>query len=191
MPVSLAKNGTVSLSKEAPGLKSIMIGLGWDVRQTSGAEFDLDASLFMLAANGKARRDSDFIFYNNLRSLDGSVVHTGDNRTGAGEGDDEVIKVDLTKVPADVTRLVVVVSLHEAEARGQNFGMVSNAFIRVVNQNGNKEIARYDLSEGAGMDSAMIFGEVYRDGQNWSFRALGESIHGGLRSVIRDFGLNA
>ncbi|MDR1921272.1 MAG: TerD family protein, partial [Candidatus Adiutrix sp.] len=164
MAVSLSKGGNVSLSKEAPGLKAIFIGLGWDARSTDGADFDLDASAFILKEDGKVRSDSDFIFYNNLKSADGSIEHLGDNRTGAGEGDDEVVKIALDKVPADVQRVAVAVTIHEAEARKQNFGMVSNAYIHVVNQDGEKEIARFDLSEDMSTETAVIFGEVYRHG---------------------------
>ncbi|MDR2528833.1 MAG: TerD family protein [Synergistaceae bacterium] len=190
MAVSLTKGGNVSLSKEAPNLTSILIGLGWDARSTDGEDFDLDASLFMLGENGKVRFDSDFIFYNNLKSADGSVVHTGDNRTGAGEGDDEAIKVELTKVPANVGRLVVAVTIHEANERKQNFGMVSNAFIRVANQADQKEIARYDLSEDASVETAMVFGEVYRHGGEWKFKAIGQGYQGGLKPLASGFGVN-
>jgi tellurium resistance protein TerD len=191
MAVSLKKGANVSLSKEAPNLSAILIGLGWDARSTDGADFDLDASLFMLGENGRVRSDSDFIFYNNLKSADGSVVHTGDNRTGAGEGDDEAIKVDLKKVPADVMRLTVSVTIHEADVRRQNFGMVSNAFIRIVNLADDREIARYDLSEDASVETAMIFGEVYRYGGEWKFKAIGQGYKGGLGPLARNFGVNA
>ncbi|MDR1915462.1 MAG: TerD family protein [Synergistaceae bacterium] len=190
MAVSLTKGGNVSLSKEAPNLKEILIGLGWDARSTDGADFDLDASLFMLGENGKVRSDADFIFYNNLKSSDGSVEHTGDNRTGAGEGDDEAIKVNLAKVPSNVSRLSISVTIHEAESRKQNFGMVDNAFIRIVNQADNKEIARYDLSEDASIETAMIFGEVYRNGAEWKFKAVGQGYKGGLGPLARNFGVN-
>jgi tellurium resistance protein TerD len=190
MAVSLSKGGNVSLSKEAPNLSAILIGLGWDARSTDGAEFDLDASLFMLGENGKVRADGDFIFYNNLKSADGSVVHTGDNRTGVGEGDDEAIKVNLKQVPANVSRLSVCVTIHEAESRKQNFGMVANAFIRIVNEADKKEIARYDLSEDASTETAMIFGEVYRNGTEWKFRAIGQGYKGGLAPLARNFGVS-
>jgi tellurium resistance protein TerD len=191
MPISLAKGGNVSLSKEAPGLKNIIIGLGWDLRATDGAAFDLDASLFMVKEDGKVRSDADFIFYNNKKSADGSVEHTGDNLTGAGEGDDESIKVNLPGVPADVAKLVVGVTIHEADARKQNFGMVSKAYIRVVNGDGNAEIARYDLSEDASLDTAMLFGEVYRSGSDWKFKAIGQGFGGGLGPMAKSFGVNA
>ena len=190
MPISLSKGGNVSLSKEAPGLKNILIGLGWDVRATDGAAFDLDASLFMLNAEGKVRSDADFIFYNNKTSADGSVQHMGDNLTGAGEGDDEQIKVNLDAVPPDVAKLAVSVTIHEADARRQNFGMVSSAFIRVVNADNNTEIARYDLSEDASTETAMIFGEVYRHGGEWKFKAIGQGFAGGLGPLARNFGVN-
>lgn len=190
MAISLSKGGNVSLTKEDPGLESITVGLGWDARSTDGQPFDLDASCFMLGANGKVRSDSDFIFYNNLKSPDGSVAHTGDNRTGEGEGDDESINVDLFKVPADVTRLVIAVTIHEADARKQNFGAVSNAFIRVVNSKTNKEIARFDLSEDASTNTAMIFGEVYRHNNEWKFKAVAQGYDGGLGPLAKSFGVN-
>ena len=190
MAVSLSKGGNVSLSKEAPGITKVLIGLGWDARATDGGEFDLDASIFMVAASGKVRSDSDFIFYNNPKSTDGSVEHTGDNKTGDGDGDDESVKVDLSKVPADVQKIVVAVTIHDAEARKQNFGMVQNAFVRVVNQVGDKEITRYDLSEDASTETAMIFGELYRNNNEWKFRAVGQGYNGGLGPLARSFGVN-
>lgn len=190
MPISLSKGGNVSLSKEAPGLKNILIGLGWDVRATDGAAFDLDASLFMLNAEGKVRSDADFIFYNNKTSADGSVQHQGDNLTGAGEGDDEQIKVNLAGVPPEVAKLAVSVTIHEADTRRQNFGMVSSAFIRVANADTNAEIARYDLSEDASTETAMIFGEVYRSGDEWKFKAVGQGFAGGLGPLAKNFGVN-
>jgi len=191
MAISLQKGGNVNLSKEAPGLNKIVIGLGWDPRATDGAEFDLDGSAFLLKTDGKVRADSDFIFYNNLKSTDGSVTHTGDNRSGAGEGDDETIVVDLTRVPSDIERISVGVTIHEADARRQNFGMVSKAFIRCVNADGNKEIARYDLSEDSSTETAMIFGEIYRAGSEWKFKAIGQGFKGGLGPLARSFGVNA
>ena len=190
MPVSLSKGGNVSLSKEAPGLTKIVIGLGWDTRATDGAAFDLDASLFMLGENGKVRSDSDFIFYNNKTSGDGSVEHLGDNLTGEGAGDDEQVKVNLAGVPADVARLTVGVTIHEAQTRGQNFGMVSSAFIRVVNGDDNTEIARYDLSEDASTETAMLFGEVYRNAGEWKFKALGQGFQGGLGPMAASYGVS-
>jgi tellurium resistance protein TerD len=190
MPVSLSKGGNVSLSKAAPGLKAIQVGLGWDLRSTDGAAFDIDASVFLLKADGKVRNDSDFIFYNNKLSSDGSVEHMGDNLTGAGEGDDESVKVDLEKVPAEVDKIAVAITIHDAEARRQNFGMVSKAFVRVVNQADNAEIARYDLSEDASTETAMIFGEVYRNGAEWKFKAVGQGFQGGLGPLAKNFGVN-
>jgi tellurium resistance protein TerD len=190
MSVSLSKGGNVSLTKEAPGLTAVLVGLGWDVRTTTGADFDLDASALMVGSDGKILSDSHFVFFNNLKSPDGSVEHTGDNLTGEGEGDDEVIKVNLAAVPAECDRIVVTVSIYEAEGRGQNFGQVRNAFIRIVNQAGGAEIARYDLSEDASSETAMIFGELYRNGADWKFRAVGQGYTNGLAGIARDFGVN-
>ncbi len=190
MPVSLSKGGNVSLSKEAPGLTNIVIGLGWDTRSTDGSDFDLDASMFVLKEDNKVRSDSDFIFYNNKTGADGAVEHLGDNLTGEGEGDDEQIKVNLNAVPQDVANLAVGVTIHEAESRRQNFGMVSNAFIRVVNGADNSEIARYDLSEDASTETAMVFGEVYRRGNEWKFKAVGQGFQGGLGPLARNYGVN-
>jgi tellurium resistance protein TerD len=190
MSVSLSKGGNVSLSKEDPGLTRVLIGLGWDTRTTDGAEFDLDASAFLLSGSNRVRGDADFIFYNNLRSGDGSVEHTGDNRTGEGEGDDEALKVDLSRVPSDVQKIAVAVTIHDGESRRQSFGMVSNAFIRVVNDQTGREIARYDLSEDASTETAMIFGEVYRHNAEWKFRAVGQGYKGGLGPLARNYGVN-
>jgi tellurium resistance protein TerD len=191
MAISLQKGGNVNLSKEAPGLKKVIIGLGWDPRATDGVEFDLDGSAFLLRADGKVRGDSDFIFYNNLKSTDGSVTHTGDNRSGQGEGDDERLVVDLSLVPAEIDRLAVSVTIHEAEQRRQNFGMVSRAYIRCLNADGEREIARYDLSEDGSVETAMIFGELYRAGSEWKFRAVGQGYKGGLGPLARSYGVNA
>jgi tellurium resistance protein TerD len=190
MAISLSKGGNVSLTKAEPGLKKIMVGLGWDARSTDGGDFDLDASAFLVKEDGKVRTDSDFIFYNNLKSVDASVEHMGDNRTGAGEGDDEVVKVDLEKVPADVAKVVFTVTIHEAEARRQNFGQVSNAFIRVVNQDNQNEIARFDLTEDMSIETAMLFGEIYRHSGEWKFRAMGQGFAGGLAAMARTYGVN-
>ncbi|MGK5043262.1 TerD family protein [Janthinobacterium sp. GB1R12] len=191
MAISLQKGGNVNLSKEAPNLKKIIVGLGWDPRSTDGATFDLDGSAFLLKSDGKVRGDSDFIFYNNLKSTDGSVVHTGDNQTGEGEGDDERIEIDLTRVPADIDRISITVTIHDADARRQNFGMVSKAFIRCLNAEGEKEIARYDLSEDSSTETAMIFGEIYRYNGEWKFKAIGQGFNGGLGPLARSFGVNA
>jgi tellurium resistance protein TerD len=190
MAISLQKGGNVNLSKEAPGLSKLQVGLGWDTRATDGAAFDLDGAVFLLNQSGKVRSDADFIFYNNLKSADGSVVHSGDNRTGAGEGDDETVTIELDKVPADVDRVVLAVTIHDAETRRQNFGMVGKAFIRCVNAVGGNEIARYDLSEDSSTEGAMIFGEVYRNGSDWKFRAIGQGFNGGLGPLAKNYGVN-
>ncbi|EST19336.1 MULTISPECIES: TerD family protein [Streptomyces] len=190
MGVSLGKGGNVSLSKEAPGLTAVLVGLGWDARSTTGADFDLDASALLVNSAGRVLSDQHFIFYNNLKSPDGSVEHTGDNLTGEGEGDDESLKVNLAGVPADVDKIVFPVSIHEAGARGQSFGQVRNAFIRVVNQAGGAELARYDLTEDASTETAMVFGELYRHGAEWKFRAVGQGYASGLAGIAADFGVN-
>ena len=190
MGVSLTKGGNVSLTKEAPGLKAIIVGLGWDTRTTDGTDFDLDASAILLNNTDKAVSDSHFVFFNNLKSPDGSVEHTGDNLTGEGEGDDEQIKVNLEGVPAEVEKIVFPVSIYNAEERSQSFGQVRNAFIRIVNQAGEAEIARYDLTEDASTETAMVFGELYRNGAEWKFRAVGQGYSAGLAGIARDFGVN-
>ena len=190
MSVSLSKGGNVSLTKEAPGLQAVLVGLGWDVRTTTGAGFDLDASALMVGTNGKILSDAHFVFFNNLTSPDGSVEHTGDNLTGEGEGDDEQIKVNLVGVPPEADKVVITVSIYDAEARQQSFGQVRNAFIRVVNQADDREITRYDLSEDASTETAMIFGELYRNGSDWKFRAVGQGYSTGLAGIARDFGVN-
>lgn len=190
MAISLNKGGRLSLSKEAPGLTKALVGLGWDARATDGAAFDLDASAFLLGADGKVRSEADFIFYNQLKSPCGSVQHTGDNLTGAGEGDDEVIMVDLSRVPAEVQKIAFTVTIHEADARKQNFGQVSNAFIRVVNADNHTEITRYDLAEDASTETAMIFGELYRHSGEWRFAAVGQGYAGGLAAMCRQYGVN-
>jgi tellurium resistance protein TerD len=190
MAISLQKGGNVNLSKEAPGLTKLIVGLGWDTRATDGAAFDLDGAVFLINSAGKVRSDADFVFYNNLKSVDGAVVHSGDNTTGAGEGDDETITIDLTKVAADVEKISVCVTIHDAETRKQNFGMVSKAYVRCVNAAGNGEIARYDLSEDGSTEAAMIFGEVYRAGSDWKFKAIGQGFKGGLGPLAKNFGVN-
>jgi tellurium resistance protein TerD len=190
MAISLSKGGNVNLSKEAPGLNKIVVGLGWDARATDGAAFDLDASAFLVKLDGKVRSDSDFCFYNNKTVAGGAVQHTGDNTTGAGEGDDETIKVELAKIPADLDKVVFAVTIHEAETRKQNFGQVNHAFIRVVNEEGGQEIARYDLSEDASIETAMIFGEIYRVGADWKFKAVGQGFAGGLGPLASSFGVS-
>jgi tellurium resistance protein TerD len=190
MSVALTKGGNVSLSKSAPNLTSIAVGLGWDARSTTGADFDLDASALLTGANGRVLSDEHFVFFNNLRSPDGSVEHTGDNLTGEGEGDDETINVELPLVPAEVQKIVFTVSIYEAEQRGQAFGQVMNAYIRIVNRADGAELARYDLSEDASTETAMIFGEVYRRETEWKFRAVGQGYASGLRGIAVDFGVN-
>jgi tellurium resistance protein TerD len=188
--VSLSKGGNVSLTKEAPGLTAVLVGLGWDVRTTTGQDFDLDASAILLNGGGKTLSDQHFVFFNNLKSPDGSVEHTGDNTTGEGEGDDEALKVNLAGVPAEVERIVFPVSIYDAETRQQSFGQVRNAFIRIVNQADNNELARYDLTEDASTETAMVFGELYRNGAEWKFRAVGQGYASGLRGIAQDFGVN-
>ena len=190
MGVSLSKGGNVSLTKAAPGLTAVNVGLGWDVRTTTGADFDLDASALLTNAEGKVASDSHFVFFNNLKSADGSVEHTGDNITGEGEGDDEAIKVNLAGMAAEVQKIVFPVSIYDAESRSQSFGQVRNAFIRIVNDANNTEIARYDLSEDAATETAMVFGELYRNGAEWKFRAVGQGYASGLVGIAQDFGVN-
>jgi tellurium resistance protein TerD len=190
MGVSLSKGGNVSLSKAAPDLTAVTVGLGWDVRVTTGADFDLDASALLLGADGKVLSDQHFVFFNNLTSPDGTVEHTGDNLTGEGEGDDEAVNVDLARMDPRVDRIVFPVSIYDAVNRGQAFGQVRNAFIRVVNSAGGAEIARYDLTEDASTETAMVFGELYRYNSEWKFRAIGQGYASGLHGIAQDFGVN-
>ncbi|MDL4817995.1 TerD family protein [Actinomadura opuntiae] len=190
MGVSLAKGGNVSLTKAAPNLTAVTVGLGWDVRATTGADFDLDASALLLGPSGKVISDQHFVFFNNLKSPDGSVEHTGDNLTGEGEGDDESINVDLTGVPQECDRIVFPVSIYDADNRQQNFGQVRNAFIRIVNRADGSELARFDLTEDASTETAMVFGELYRHGAEWKFRAVGQGYASGLAGIAMDFGVN-
>lgn len=189
MSVSLSKGGNVSLTKEAPGLTAVTVGLGWDARSTDGADFDLDASAIMCGAGDRVVSDQHFIFFNNLTSPDGSVEHTGDNLTGEGDGDDEAISVNLASVPATCEKIVFPVSIYDAESRSQSFGQVRNAFIRVVDQASGAELARYDLSEDASTETAMVFGELYRHGTDWKFRAVGQGWESGLTGIARDYGV--
>jgi tellurium resistance protein TerD len=190
MGVSLAKGGNVSLSKAAPDLKAVQIGLGWQARATTGADFDLDASA-LLCSGGRVLGDDYFVFYNNLKSPEGSVEHMGDELVGGtGAEDDEVVKVDLSMVPPQVDTIVFPVSIYEAEARLQSFGQVRGAYIRVLNQADGSELARYDLSEDASSETAMIFGELYRHNGEWKFRAVGQGYASGLRGIALDFGVN-
>ena len=190
MAISLVKGGNLSLGRADPSLRRILIGLGWDARATDGLDFDLDASAFLLAASGKVDTDSDFIFYNNLVGADGAIEHTGDNRTGDGDGDDESIRVTLDGVPVAIRTIAVTVTIHEAGARRQNFGQVHNAFIRLVNDETGTEIARYDLSEDYSTETALIFGELYRHGEDWKFRAVGQGYAGGLAALCARFGID-
>ena len=190
MAISLNKGGNLSLSKTDPSLSNVLIGLGWDTRSTDGTDFDLDASAFLLGANDKVRGEHDFIFYNQPRSPEGSVEHTGDNRTGAGDGDDEAVKINLLQVPADVQKVVITVTIHDADARRQNFGQVQNAFIRVVNDASQVEIVRFDLNEDYSTETAMVFGELYRHNGEWKFRAVGQGYAGGLSAMCRQYGIN-
>ncbi|TWO28587.1 TerD family protein [Campylobacter hyointestinalis] len=191
MAVNLTKGGRISLNKEAPGLKKILIGLGWDTNASAtGADFDLDASVFLLDSNAKVANERDFIFYNNLSSSDGSVVHTGDNRTGEGDGDDESIKVDLSKISSSIKEIAIVVTIHEAAQRKQNFGMVRNAFIRLVNDETNTEIVRYDLEEDYSTETGLLFGRLYFKDNEWKFSAVGTGYKEGLEGFCKQFGLN-
>ncbi len=191
MSVSLTKGGNISLTKQAPGLSAVVVGLGWDARTTDGKAFDLDASAIVCNPDGRALTDKHFVFFNNLTSPEGAVQHSGDNLTGEGGGDDEQIRVNLGGLPAEADKIVFAVSIYEADAAGQTFGQVRNAFIRVVNQADDAELARYDLSEDASTETAMVFGELYRNGADWKFRAVGQGYSAGLAGIARDFGLNA
>ncbi|AYA02551.1 TerD family protein [Acinetobacter sp. WCHAc010034] len=190
MAISLNKGGNLSLSKTDPSLTQVLVGLGWDARATDGVDFDLDASAFLLGANEKVRGEHDFIFYNQTRSQDGSVEHTGDNRTGDGDGDDEAVTIDLGKVSPEIQKIAITVTIHDADSRGQNFGQVQNAFIRVVNNQSHVEIVRFDLNEDYSTETAMIFGELYRHNGEWKFRAVGQGYNGGLRAMCHQYGIN-
>jgi len=187
--LSLSKGTNLSLSKTDPGLRRAMIGLGWDPRTTAGEQFDLDASALLVAANGKVRSNDDFIFYNQLQSVDGAVVHQGDNRTGEGDGDDEQVLIDLDRVSPDVERVVIVVTIDQADLRRQNFGQVRGAFCRVVNDETGNEVVRFDLTEDAASETGMVFSEIYRYDGEWKFRAVGQGYATGLRGVATDYGV--
>lgn len=192
MPINLSKGQKISLSKEAPGLTHIMVGLGWDINRYDGnADFDLDASAFLTGANGKCTCSGDFVFYNNLEHPSGAVKHMGDNRTGDGEGDDEQIFVDLAKIPANIERIAVTVTIFDAEKRRQNFGQVSNAYCRMVNDDTGEEIIRYDLGEDFSFETAMVVGELYRHNGEWKFNAIGSGFSGGLAALCQNYGLDA
>jgi tellurium resistance protein TerD len=190
MAISLQKGGNISLDKIAPGISKCLIGLGWDSRSTDGADFDLDASAFMLNEDGKIVSDQHFIFYGALTSPCRSIQHTGDNLTGDGDGDDESIKIDLAAVPSNINKIVVGVTIHEAKARSQNFGQVSNAYMRVVDEKSSEEVVRYDLSEDYSTETALIFGELYRYNNDWKFRAVGQGYEGGLNAMATNYGVN-
>jgi tellurium resistance protein TerD len=188
--LTLSKGSNLSLSKADPQLRKAMIGLGWDPRTTAGEQFDLDASALLLTAAGKVRSNDDFVFYNQLSSADGSVTHQGDNRTGEGEGDDEQVLIDLAAVSAQIEKIVIIVTIDQAEARRQNFGQVRDAFCRVVNEETDNEIVRYDLTEDAAAETCMIFAEIYRHNGDWKFRAVGQGYASGLRGIASDFGIS-
>ena len=191
MAVSLQKGQKVDLTKGNPNLKKVMVGLGWDTNKYDGGkDFDLDAAAFLLGENGKVSNDSDFIFYNNLKGAQGAVTHMGDNLTGEGEGDDEQVQVELDKVPASIHKIAFTVTIHDAEQRGQNFGMVSNAFIRIVNEESGQELIRYDLGEDFSVETAIVVGELYRHSGEWKFNAIGSGFKGGLEALCRNFGVN-
>ena len=190
MAISLTKGQNISLSKTDPSLKNVLVGLGWDARSTDGQDFDLDASVFMATENGKVPSDRHFIFYNQLVSPCGGVEHTGDNLTGDGDGDDESVIVRLDKVESNIKSLFITVTIHDAEARRQNIGQVSNAFVRIVNNDTSDEIVRFDLSEDYSTETAMVFGEIYRHNGEWKFRAIGQGYKGGLYSLCQQYGVN-
>ena len=189
--VNLFKGQKVDLTKGNPGLSKIVVGLGWDVNKyDGGSAFDLDAAAFMLTANGKVQNDSDFVFYNNLKHSSGSVQHMGDNLTGAGDGDDEQIKIDLSKVPANIEKIAFTVTIHEAEQRRQNFGQVSNAFIHVFDEVKNTDLIRYDLGEDFSIETAVVVAELYRSSGEWKFNAIGSGFQGGLKALCQNFGVS-
>ena len=191
MAIQLNKGQRIDLTKNDPSLQNIVIGLGWDVKTFDGGQdFDLDASIFLLDESGKCRSDNDFIFYNNLQSSDGSVTHLGDNRTGEGDGDDEQVTIKLSQVPANVHRIAITVTIHDAEQRNQNFGQVTNAFARLVNQDNDYEVLRFDLGEDFSIETAVVFCELYRHGAEWKFNAIGSGYQGGLAALVRAYGLS-
>lgn len=191
MAVSLKKGQKVDLTKSNPGLSNVIVGLGWDTNKYDGGnDFDLDTSAFLIGENGRTLSDGDFIFYGNLNHTSGSVSHLGDNRSGEGEGDDEQIKLDLSKVPSNVTKIAFTATIHEAGERGQNFGQVSNAFIRVFNEATNEELIRYDLSEDYSVETAIVVGELYRHNTDWKFAAIGSGFEGGLGALCNNFGID-
>ncbi|MBO5032720.1 MAG: TerD family protein [Lachnospiraceae bacterium] len=191
MPISLQKGQKVSLTKDNPGLKNVVVGLGWDVNAfDTGGDFDLDAAAFLLTDSGKVSKAEDFVFYGNLTHPSGSVQHMGDNLTGAGDGDDEQIKIDLTKVPENITKIAFTVTIYEPEKRRQNFGQVNNAFIRIYNEATGEEMLRYDLGEDFSIETAAVFGELYKNGSEWKFNAIGSGFQGGLAALCANFGVD-
>ncbi|MCI8901549.1 MAG: TerD family protein [Lachnospiraceae bacterium] len=191
MPVSLQKGQKVSLTKDNPGLKKVVVGLGWDVNAfDTGGDFDLDAAAFLLNDTGRVGSSSDFVFYGNLSHPSGSVVHQGDNLTGVGDGDDEQIKIDLSKVPDNITKIAFTVTIYEPEQRKQNFGQVNNAFIRIYNEENGEEMLRYDLGEDFSIETAAVFGELYKSGSEWKFNAIGSGFQGGLAALCANFGVD-
>ena len=189
--INLLKGQKVDLTKGNPGLSKILVGLGWDTKKYDGGyDFDLDAAAFLLGKDGHVQSDYDFVFYNNLKHSSGAVQHMGDNLTGAGEGDDEQIKIDLSKLPANIDKVAFTVTIHEADTRKQNFGQVSNAFIRIVDENSGKELIRYDLGEDFSIETAVVVGELYRNAGEWKFNAIGSGFKGGLRALCLNFGVN-
>jgi len=188
MAINLSKGQKISLEKEAPGMKHVVVGLGWDIKRSdTGTDYDLDSSLFLLGANDKLVSERHFIFYNNLKSPDGAVEHLGDNRTGAGEGDDEQVKVNLAGVAPEINKIIFVVTIHDAENRKQSFGQIENAFVRLVNQDNNQEVARYDLSEDYSTETAMVMAELYRHGSDWKMAAVGQGYAGGLQALVNRY----
>ena len=191
MAISLQKGQKVDLTKTNPGLTKVLVGLGWDTNKYDGGnDFDLDSAAFLLDETGKVGSEADFVFYNNLQGGGGSVVHKGDNRTGVGEGDDEQVFIDLTKVPASVHKISFTVTIHDGEQRRQNFGQVSNAYIRIMNADSNSELIRYDLGEDFSIETAVVVGQLYRNGAEWKFNAIGSGFRGGLSSLCNNFGIN-
>ena len=189
--ISLFKGQKIDLTKGNPKLSKILVGLGWDTKKYDGGyDFDLDAAAFLLGSSGKVQSDSDFVFYNNLKHNSGAVQHMGDNLTGAGDGDDEQIRVDLSKLPANIDKVAFTVTIHEADTRRQNFGQVSNAFIRIVDESSGKELIRYDLGEDFSVETAVVVGELYRNAGEWKFNAIGSGFKGGLRALCQNFGVN-
>lgn len=192
MAINLSKGQKVDLTKSNPGLSNVIVGLGWDTNKYDGGQdFDLDSSVFLLGANGKASSEADFVFYNNTLGAGGAVEHTGDNKTGEGEGDDEQVKINLSSIPASIEKVSFAITIHDAEARGQNFGQVSNSYVRIVNAASDEELIRYDLGEDFSIETAVVVGELYRHGGEWKFNAIGSGYQGGLGSLVKDFGLDS